>query len=368
MIEKLDESVVYDNPTPQNRSRHGCFPGVIRLPGGELLAAVVIGEAFDATDRTTWLTRSSDAGRTWSLQGPLQESSETPEHWSDSMKLLHLQDDRLLAMGYRFHRQHADELLVNGETDGVRPGDNITATSQDGGRTWSGLQVLLTGFQEVIELSGPPIRLDGGDLLAAGSLFPRWDGSRPSGALGPVLRSRDDGVTWDDSAVFFHDEAGRHTPAETRLCEMQPGRVVALWWMIDHRRGRSLHNHVAVSHDGGRTWSRPIDTGIPAQASSLLHWQDDLLLTVHACREGEDIGVFVNLVDFRGDRWRTLASEKVWGNARAERIGSYAEMSRNLKFGQPSLLRLDPETVLATHWTIEDGQGRVLTHRLRVHA
>ena len=40
----------------------------------------------------------------------------------------------------------------------------------------------------------------------------------------------------------------------------------------------------------------------------------------------------------------------------------------NLKFGQPSLLRLSETEVLATHWAVEDGQGRILTHRLHVEA
>ena len=47
-------------------------------------------------------------------------------------------------------------------------------------------------------------------------------------------------------------------------------------------------------------------------------------------------------------------------------IAAYATMGVNLKFGQPSLLRLSETEVLATHWAVEDGQGRILTHRLQV--
>jgi hypothetical protein len=48
------------------------------------------------------------------------------------------------------------------------------------------------------------------------------------------------------------------------------------------------------------------------------------------------------------------------------KVSAYATMGVNLKFGQASLLRLDADEVLATHWAIEDGQGRILSHRLRV--
>ena len=39
-----------------------------------------------------------------------------------------------------------------------------------------------------------------------------------------------------------------------------------------------------------------------------------------------------------------------------------------VNLGQPSLLRLSESEVLATHWAVEDGQARILTHRLHVEA
>ena len=48
------------------------------------------------------------------------------------------------------------------------------------------------------------------------------------------------------------------------------------------------------------------------------------------------------------------------------KVAAYSTMGENLKFGQGSLLRLDNNEVLATHWAIEEGQGRIRTHRLSV--
>ena len=73
------------------------------------------------------------------------------------------------------------------------------------------------------------------------------------------------------------------------------------------------------------------------------------------------------IVDFTGDRWRTVETAKVWGNAPSVmKIAVYSDMGRDLKFGQASLLRLDGGEVLVTHWAIEEGQGRIRTHRIRV--
>jgi len=209
------------------------------------------------------------------------------------------------------------------------------------------------------------VQLRNGEVLAAGELFPLWDGSHPSGYSGALLRSVDGGHTWDDRALFFTGSLGTVCPSEPRICEMQEGRVLVLFWACDHGEGKNLPNHVVVSHDGGGSWSDPIDTGIAAQASNLMYLGGELLLTIHSHREGET-GLYVRIVDFTGDRWRTVEEEAIWGQAPSSQVAQFADMAKQLKFGQPSLLQLDDGEVLATHWAVEDGRGKILTHRLRV--
>ncbi len=52
-IEVLDRHVIYENPRPQNRARHGFFPGLVQLPSGELVGLFILGEALEAADVTT---------------------------------------------------------------------------------------------------------------------------------------------------------------------------------------------------------------------------------------------------------------------------------------------------------------------------
>jgi hypothetical protein len=70
VIEYLEPHIIYENPRPHVHSRHGCFPGIVALPSGDLIALFVLAEAFEAPNGTTWVTRSSDEGRTWRLQVP----------------------------------------------------------------------------------------------------------------------------------------------------------------------------------------------------------------------------------------------------------------------------------------------------------
>ena len=92
-----------------------------------------------------------------------------------------------------------------------------------------------------------------------------------------------------------------------------------------------------------------------------------MLLAIHCYREG-DVGLYVSVVDFTDNRWRILETASIWGNAPAMKIGSLKDMGANLRFGQPSLLPLDAGEFLAAHRAIENGQGKILAHRIRVAA
>ena len=367
-IEVIDRHVVYDNPNPQNRARHAYFPGLVKLPSGDLLAMFILGEALEAANIITVASRSHDQGRTWIFEGPIHEKESDHQCYWIALKPTLLNDNTLIAMGYCFHRTDPDQTIANPdpECDGLRNGDNLVSFSSDEGRAWSTPRIIPKTHPELIEQSGPAIQLRDGTILGSGSLYPMWDGTNPSGFVGVLLRSEDEGKTWNDKTKFFEDPTGHFAPSEPRLAEMQDGRVVALFWMMDHINDKNLTNHVTVSHDGGRSWSDPIDTGHWGQASNLMYWEHDILLSIHCHREGKDVGLYVRIVDFVTDKWRLIKEEKIWDNAPSMTVAAYATMGRNLKFGQASLLRLDNDDILATHWAIEDGQSRILTHRLRV--
>ncbi|MGB8589958.1 MAG: hypothetical protein WCD40_01150, partial [Candidatus Acidiferrales bacterium] len=105
MIEYVEGHVVYDNPVPHIHSRHGYFPGLARLNSGELICLFVMGEAFEASNCTTYISRSRDNGRTWTLQGRLYDSSRLPVPTNDSLKPTALSSGKLIATGYRYLRR-----------------------------------------------------------------------------------------------------------------------------------------------------------------------------------------------------------------------------------------------------------------------
>lgn len=367
-IEYLEPLLIYDNPRPHVHSRHGYFPAVVQLPSGELLATHMIAEAFEAPNGTTWISRSPDRGRTWRLERPVYDKSTVGFETTDALKATVLRDGSLIAVGYRFHRHDLESPIAIPETGGILPGDDIVAFSSDQGHTWSAPEVIPRRRPELLEISGPCIQLRSGGLLAVAAMYPMPDGATPSGHLGIAVRSHDGGRTWPRQDVFYQHPSLPITPYEPRVIQMPDGRLVAIVWAYDGVRGEHHPNQIVVSEDEGATWSLPIDTGHPGQASGLAPWDDGLLLTIHAQR-GVDPGVWVRIIDFRNGEWKMLAEAPIYGafhGAQTATGQQSAEMFRSLKFGQPSLLVMDNGEVLATHWCIEDGQGKIRSHRLRI--
>ena len=368
-LEKLDEFCVYENPNPVLRARCAKFPGLIRLPSGELIALFELGEAFEAVDCRTVISRSADSGKNWRLQGELYETAKLglPFPVSETLKPLLLRDGNILATGYRFHRQDAEKTVGNPETSGVLPGDVVVTGSNDHGRTWTLPQVIEHGFPETVELSGPCIETASGDIVGIGALFKMWDGRHPSEQHDILIRSRDKGRTWDTRGRFFTTPGKNIAPYEARIVEMQPGRLVTISWAYDLDRNRNLPNLITVSHDNGHSWSAPIDTGIHGQASNLTWLGGDRLLMINTQREGK-IGLYVRLVDFKNEVWKVKDESLIWGNGVSETNSeNFIDHCQGLRFGQPSLLSLGGDELLAYHWCIENNLYVIKAHRLRLH-
>ena len=93
-----------------------------------------------------------------------------------------------------------------------------------------------------------------------------------------------------------------------------------------------------------------------------------MLLSIHAHRENDPVGIFVRLVDFSDNQWSVLDEECIWSGAPAMRVSCYDDMGENLKFGQPAIMQLNDNEFLAYQWAIQNGQGRILAHSLKIKA
>ncbi|MCX8082657.1 MAG: glycoside hydrolase [bacterium] len=359
MIEIKEKVVIFENPIPNLVSRHAYFPGLTKISEGDIIALFSIGEAFESMNSRICISRSTDEGKTWNFEGAIFKDTFN-NMGPCTLKPTLLDNNSIIAIGYGFYRDNP-EVFINLKTGGLPKGVNVVSFSYNRGKSWTLPETIPLSRPGLFEISGPCIQLKDGDIIASGTSFPDWEGKYPSGKIGVILRSKDNGMSWDDNTIFF---SSRDIVAyESRLCQMDDGRVLVMLWLYDEKNKRNLTNHIVVSYDNGFSWSEPIDTGIFGQASNLLHLDKNLLLSIHCFRE-KDVGLYLNIVEFK-DSWNVIFSKKIWGNTEGREIKGLKDMGKSLKFGQPSIFPVkDNKEFLVVFWAVEDCISKILGYRV----
>ena len=118
-----------------------------------------------------------------------------------------------------------------------------------------------------------------------------------------------------------------------------------------------IDNGFSFSNDGGQTWLGSYSTGIKGQTMTPLWLEKDLFLVLYNRRFGEQ-SIQMCLVRAKEDRWSVEFEDTMWDaktNLTLTADTSSREEITKLKFGYPFALRLDDQTILATHWCEENG-------------
>lgn len=364
----IGQSVIYENPLPQLRSRHSIFPNLCEMPDGTLLACHSISEAFESVDGTSYLSRSHDGGRTFTKPEKMFVKSPDYAVFSDTCKVTRLQDGRLAALGYAFDRTNPDLPIGNPETGGLLENIIFISFSEDNGRTWSQWQILDCSWGRHVEVSAPLTVLKSGAWVTPITGFSAWDGTKTGPTCGRILRSDDGGQNWSDDTICMVFKDPDITCYEQRLCQLDSGAVVVIGWNENTRTGERLKNHYTISYDDGRTFSKPRSTGICGQASSLCALSDEKLLALHAVRrDTQHPGIYGYIVDLSRGAWVIEEELLLWEpgmpmvqNTRMAEIFSF------LKFGQPSAIKLSDGNILMCHWCDEQGQCKTIATRIEL--
>ncbi|MSP13149.1 MAG: exo-alpha-sialidase [Chloroflexi bacterium] len=374
IISIASTGLVYHNPKPYLRSQHAYHPSLVLLADGELICTFDLGQAVEALDYRTYLSRSSDGGQSWEFQGPL-----LPTHVgrpaTSSVRTSGLSDGRLVGFGGRFYRDDPEQGLVNRETLGYVPMDLILTRSDNRGRSWSPAQEIQPplagpGF----EICHRIVELPGGRWLAPVSTWRGWHGEAPSGEKTVVLISEDQGQSWPEYGVIFDGTAGGVIHWEVSVVSLGGERLLAVVWAHDPTEGKNLPTPFALSEDGGKSFSPAKATGLRGQTCKALCLQGAeeggaaQILCVY--RRDDRPGLWANLARLNGNEWTNLAELPLWGaqmasSGMAGQTNSAEELS-SLKFGYPSMVQVSADEVLLVFWCWEDCISNIRWIRLRV--
>ena len=364
-ITVVDTGLVYANPRTAGDRVHVQQPSLMMLADRELAATFILDRLNRKYDGRVVVSRSMDAGRTWSMEGSVIE--DPPPSTTHSMPASRLSDGSLIGVVQmnRYDEEHRSS--VNVETYGRVPGELYIVRSFDGGRSWTKpapLEPPLVG--PGWEVCHHVLELASGRLLIPTATWRGWNGESPSGEQTVAFISDDGGDTWPRHGVIFDGRVTGLTHWEKSVVQLDDGRLLAVAWVYDTAANETHPSVYAISEDDGESFGDSAETGFFAQTCKIVQLRDGRILAVY--RRHDQPGLWATVARLEGDRWANLGSAPVWQGAESgmsgERRGS--EELMELKFGYPSSAQLPDGGVLTLFWCEEAGAANIRWTLLRI--
>jgi len=366
-IEVLSTGVVYRNPKPHLRAVHAMHPTVSLLPDGQLVSTFDLGQGPESLDYHTVLSRSTDAGKTWQLQGPLVEAPKG-RPTTHSIRTSALSGGRMIGLGIWMYRDDPEEGVLNRANLGYVPSDLFVVDSSDGGKNWSAPRLVQPPFPSPAwELCHPIREMANGDLYVALSTWRGWDGELPCGEQAGIFISTDRGQTWPIWGRTFDGRKTGYIHWEQGVTALDDGRLVSVSWEYDPKSGKTNATTFTTSNDRGRTFASPKPTGFLAQTCKLVHLHDNVVLAAY--RRNDKPGLWGTVARVEKDRWVNLSEAPLWQGATSGMagVGNRSEELSGLKFGFPQMTLLSGGEVFLVFWCQEDAITNIRWMRIRVN-
>ncbi len=366
-IHLLQTGLIYRNPHPHVRSIHAYFPSVAVMANGDMLATVVLGEAFESVNLHAWVCRSRDHGVSWQMEGRLDSDAKDPLV-SDTARIAALPDGSIMAFIMRLDRSgHPEEGLTSHATLGFVPVQLRVSRSSDFGRTWESRPLVPPLEGPGFEMCCPIVPLADGRLILPTQTWPGWNGECPNGIRMVAFVSHDAGRTWPEYMNVMNEPGGKTFFWESKIIELPDRRLLAVAWMYDDVAKCDGPNPYALSADGGRTWSPRRSTGLFGQTLTPCLLPDGRILSVY--RRMDKPGLWANLSRLEDQRWIHEAEAPLWGNAAQGLTQTTADMAHNfnvLRFGAPTAVLLRDGTIFVACWCYEDCVSGIRWFKLKV--
>lgn len=359
-LQVRDQGIAVASDASSGR-RSCCFPNVCVLPTGRWICGFRVG--MDKTgmgpDQAAMLSFSDDQGRTWSTptapfvaptlggkQGRFRAAACTA-----------LGGSRVLVTLYWVDCSDPSRPFFNETTQGLLDSKLFTAISEDQGQTWSPLrQVDTTPYLQPTPITGPTLVLPDGRWGCFFELNKSYEDLRPWHHAPIITFTADEGQHWGGAVAVAEEPEDRVFYWDQRASVLPDQSLFNVFWTYDTVANLYLNIHATVSHDSGRSWSQPWDTGVPGQPAAVWPMWDGRLCLVYVDRSGtpcikarlsSDCGR-----SFDPDSEIVIAQPQLSGQTRQKKVmeDAWAEMS-DFSLGLPATAPLPGGDILAVYYT-----------------
>lgn len=354
---KIETRLVYRNKIPHVFSIHAYFPSIVYLDNGDLLTSFSLGEAFEATNLNSYISRSTDSGKTWEEPKPILDPGQRTPQASNCVRLTALDNGVVYALLVEHDRSGLFQIgFANPDNLGFVPTKTFLIRSFDYGYTWETpvmIEPPLIGPS--FELCCPIVRLKNDTLIWPTSTWRGWDGYCPNGMKMVAWVSKDGGDTWPSYMEVMNGAEKGIIFWEGKIIPLDDDMLLAAAWAYDEANGRDLPNHYAISCDGGDSWTPYASTGILGQTIEITRISDGRILSVY--RRVDDPGLWATISVIRDNQWINEDSFPLWGSScisKTNKPGGMVASFNELKFGAPNITHLPDGTILLVFWCYEN--------------
>jgi len=266
-------------------TQSAAFPAICVLPSGRWLCSFrVAPEKVNCVGERVFLSWSDDEGATWTpAQAPFTPPVFNGKPGNYRIGLCTpLGADNVAAVLAWVDQSRPERPFFDAETNSLLDMKMVIARSCDGGATWTGSTFIPSIPSDAsTPLTGPIL------LLGDGSWICQYETNKPYDVKGDwvhtsrLLFSRDKGKSWGDPVIITDSKKGIFL-WDQRPSLRPDGSLQNVFWTYDNRKSTYLNIHASRSQDGGHSWSKPSDTGVPGQPAAIVSLDDgcDVLVFV----------------------------------------------------------------------------------------
>lgn len=290
MAKIVEQLVVFDGSGSKDMCS-ATFQDVCVLPSGRILVSWRGGPQKGPINRgeNGYYSISDDGGKTWTQpKAPFGTLKiDGGEGRARGFQLLSLGDNKVFGVMSLVEEIGEDLPYFNEKTEAIKNTQLYTFFSEDGGETFSEPQriAMKSKYQGLsCVLTSPPLLLKDGRIMVNFEVYKTYYDEGPFSHHAACIFSADGGKTWGEEVTI--SEAGDIYPWDHRAGELEEGHLVDYIWTFDRRINDYLNIHMTESFDGGYTWSKLIDVGLPGQAGNPVQLKDGRVALPYFDRTG----------------------------------------------------------------------------------